>query len=183
MSRKEKFASDKLEEYIKNFELKNKLKIKKPKNQSKPKNSTIKQQQNQPDPTYKIEKLIDHLSHKVKNYKNEISLVNLSDFKPMSKYGSEISIVSSELSKSTYSSSSNKINECLDDDPYLKSLTKFQELNRQLMIDRAKPNDNWDLNISKIGLKNEQESRNNVEKFIQECMKLTNEIPFLKINS
>ncbi|RMZ96137.1 hypothetical protein BpHYR1_044196 [Brachionus plicatilis] len=185
MNRKEKHASDKLEEYIKNFELKNKLKIKKSKSRSKSKNSISKQTQIQADPTYKIEKLIDNLSQRVKDYKDEMSLVNLENFTPIAKYGSEVSIGSSELSsltKSTYSSS-NRINQCTDDDPYLKSLTKFQELNKKLMMDRTKSSDILNSNESKIGYTNEQESKQGIEKFIQDCMKVTHEIPFLKINS
>lgn len=141
MSRKENSASKKLEEYIKNFENKYTIKIKQQKGAFNSKNSKIKEPENQTDTTYKIVKLIDHLSQKVENYKNEVSLENIQRFIPVTKCGTEVSICSSNSStsnKNKCSSSSIAINEYTENDPYLKSLKKLKELNEKLMIDKTK---------------------------------------------
>ena len=180
MDRKQKLASEILEEYIKNFEIKHNLKIKKPKSKTRTKiESNINT-----DPTFKIEKVIDNLSSKVKSYKNEINLGNLYINEPIKKYASDLSIGGSETSNFSKSSSSTK-SECYqNEDPLLKSLAKFQELSKKLEVDNNKNPTFYDHIVTNgvaIGTNQNPSYVENIESFIQDCMKITNELPLLKL--
>lgn len=157
-----KSSSEILEEYIKNFELKHKLKIKKSK---KSELKAIKYEPLNSNPISKIEKVVDTLSTRIKEYKEEMCLLNIKNAK-----------VNLELKKSQ-----TNIEEDLYD-PYEKSLEKLQELNKKLF-----PNGNLisaieapkELIVKDIQ-KPKLETSECVENFIKECMKITDEIPFLK---
>ncbi|CAF1036674.1 unnamed protein product [Brachionus calyciflorus] len=183
MDRKKKHASEVLEDYIKNFELKHKV-IKVNKKTKKSKNLKLNDQASQ-DPIIKIEKVIDNLTSKVKDYKNDINFVNLNKNESstkMVKYASELSIGSemSNISKSSQFSNS----DCINDDPCLKSLAKLQELNMKLGMDSNQKSFLNEATTQSIETNNFNSycDKSSIENFIQECMKITNEIPFLKIH-
>lgn len=180
--------SDILEDYIKNFELKNNIKLKKPKQ----KGTSAKSKSKYANPIQKIEISVDNLSTRIREYKNEMSLLNFNDFKDFNpKKKSDFIVESSPIIEEEVKAET-------VDDPYVKSLVRFQELNRQFSGSNGlKPCDmkyllqkpltreqifqhDKDL-LNKINLeKTKPENSECIENFLKECLRITEQVPILK---